>query len=65
MNEFEWSQGKTLRSSEWVKEDGLSRFCDRIYVPMIPELRRRIAEQHHDSKIGGHAGRWKTLELGS
>ena len=30
---------------------------------MIPELRRKIAEQHHNSKIGGHTGRWKTLEL--
>jgi hypothetical protein len=30
---------------------------------MIPNLRRGIVEQHHDSKIGGHAGHWKTLEL--
>lgn len=63
MKELEKAKGKTLRSSEWVKEDGLWRFRDRIYVPAIPDLRRRIVEQHHDSKIGGHAGRWKTLEL--
>jgi hypothetical protein len=30
---------------------------------MIPDLRRRIIEQHHDSWIAGHAGQWKTLEL--
>jgi hypothetical protein len=63
MKELEKAKGKSLRSSEWVKEEGLWRFRNRIYVPMVPELRRRIAEQHHDSKIGGHAGRWKTLEL--
>src|SRR6202789_1056477 len=63
MKDLERSRGKTLRSSEWAMEDGLWRFRDRIYVPMISELRCKIAEQHHDSKIGGHAGRWKTLEL--
>src|ERR1700675_851319 len=25
--------------------------------------RRRIVKQHHDSRIAGHPGRWKTLEL--
>jgi hypothetical protein len=63
MKELEKSKGGTVRSSEWIKEDGLWRFHDCIYVPMIPDLRRRIAEQHHDSKIAGHSGRWKTLEL--
>jgi hypothetical protein len=56
MRDLEKSESKTLRSSEWAKEDGLWRFCDCIYVPMIPDLRRRIAEQHHDSRIAGHAG---------
>jgi hypothetical protein len=56
MRDLEKSKNKTLRSSEWTKEDGLWRFCDRIYVPMIPDLHRRIAEQHHDSRIAGHAG---------
>jgi hypothetical protein len=41
----------------------LWHFQDCIYVPMIPELQRKIVEQHHDSRIAGHAGRWKTLEL--
>jgi hypothetical protein len=63
MKELDRVKGKLLRSSEWVKEEGLWKFCDRIYVPMVPELQRKIAKQHHDSKISGHVGRWKTLEL--
>jgi RNase H-like domain found in reverse transcriptase/Reverse transcriptase (RNA-dependent DNA polymerase)/Integrase zinc binding domain/Chromo (CHRromatin Organisation MOdifier) domain/Retroviral aspartyl protease len=63
MKGLDEAKGTTLRSSEWSKDDGLWRFRDRIYVPMIADLRRRIMEQHHDSVIGGHAGRWKTLEL--
>jgi len=43
--------------------DGLWYFCDKIYVPNILDLQQRIAEQHHNSKIAGHAGCWKTLEL--
>jgi hypothetical protein len=63
MKELDRSKGKTVQSLEWSQENGLRRFRDRIYVPMILNLRHRIAEQHHNSKIGGHAGRWKTLEL--
>jgi Integrase zinc binding domain/RNase H-like domain found in reverse transcriptase len=63
MKEFDESKGKMLRSSEWAKEDGLWRFHDRIYVPLIADLRHRMIEQHHDSRIAGHAGRWKMLEL--
>ena len=48
---------------EWNIRDGLVFYCDRIYVPNEPELRRKIVELHHDSKITGHPGRWKTLEL--
>jgi len=32
-------------------------------VPNDPELRHRITSQHHDTKVAGHPGRWKTLEL--
>jgi transposase InsO family protein len=57
------SKGKSVRASEWSERDGLLCFRDRIYVPNDPELRRRIASQHHDTKVAGHPGRWKTLEL--
>ena len=53
----------TLRGSEWSQDAGLMYFRDRLYVPENPELRRRIVEQHHDTKVAGHPGRWKTLEL--
>ena len=53
----------TVRSAEWSESEGLLMFRGKIYVPKDPELRRRIVEQHHDSRIAGHAGRFKTLEL--
>jgi len=57
------SHGKSLCADEWRQVDGLWYFCDKIYVPNILDLQQWIAEQHHDSKITGHAGHWKTLEL--
>jgi hypothetical protein len=53
MKELDRSKGRTVRSSEWAQENGLWRFHDQIYVPMVPDLRHRITEQHHNSKIGG------------
>jgi hypothetical protein len=38
-------------------------FRGKIYVPKDRDLRCRIVEQHHDMRIAGHAGRFKTLEL--
>jgi hypothetical protein len=57
------SKGKSVWSLEWSERDGLLCFRDRIYVPNDPDLRCRIASQHHDTKVAGHPGRWKTLEL--
>jgi hypothetical protein len=57
------SKGKSLVSSEWNEDKGLLTFRGKIYVPDEKDLRRRILEQHHDSRIAGHPGRWKTLEL--
>ncbi|GLB41115.1 putative retrotransposable element tf2 155 kda protein type 1-like [Lyophyllum shimeji] len=54
---------RSVRSAEWSEDQGVLMFRGRIYVPNIPELRRRIVEQHHDSHVAGHPGRWKTLEL--
>ncbi|GLB44698.1 putative retrotransposable element tf2 155 kda protein type 1-like [Lyophyllum shimeji] len=54
---------RSVRSAEWSEDQGVLMFRGRIYVPNIPELRRRIVEQHHDSRVAGHPGRWKTLEL--
>ncbi|GLB45568.1 putative retrotransposable element tf2 155 kda protein type 1-like [Lyophyllum shimeji] len=54
---------RSVRSAEWSEDQGVLMFRGRIYVPNIPELRHRIVEQHHDSRVAGHPGRWKTLEL--
>jgi hypothetical protein len=53
----------TTKSAEWSESDGLLMFCSKIYVPNDRDLRRRIVEQHHNTHIAGHAGRFKTLEL--
>jgi len=55
--------GRSLHTNEWRQVDGLWYFCDKIYVPNILNLQQQIAEQHHNSKITGHAEHWKTLEL--
>ena len=61
--ELKASSCKTLKSSEWSESDDLLLFRGCIYVPDLPDLRRRIVALHHDTAIAGHAGRWKTLEL--
>jgi hypothetical protein len=53
----------TVKSTEWLESDGLLMFCGKIYVPNDKDLWRRIIEQHHDTRIAGHAGRFKTLDL--
>jgi hypothetical protein len=52
-----------VKSAEWSESDGLFMFRGKIYVPNDRDLRRHIVEQHHDTRIAGHAGRFKTLEL--
>jgi hypothetical protein len=53
----------TVKSAEWSESDGLLMFRGKIYVPNDEDLQHRIIEQHHDTHIAGHAGRFKTLEL--
>jgi hypothetical protein len=53
----------TIKSAEWSESDGLLMFHSKIYVPNDRDLRRRIVEQHHNTRIAGHAGHFKTLEL--
>jgi len=33
---------KTVRSAEWVEEEGLLRFRGKIYVPQNTDLRRQV-----------------------
>src|SRR5271156_7239517 len=53
----------SVRSAEWSQSNGLLYFCGKIYVPNSAELRHWIISLCHDTKIVGHCGRWKTLEL--
>jgi transposase InsO family protein len=53
----------TIKSTEWSESDGLLMFHGKIYVPNDRDLRCRIVEQHHNTRIARHAGRFKTLEL--
>ena len=61
--ELRKSSMRTVRSSEWSDREGLLYFRGRIYVPPTSDLRRRIVSLCHDTKITGHAGRFKTLKL--
>jgi hypothetical protein len=61
--ELRRSKGKSIRASEWSEHDGLLCFQDCIYVPNDSDLRHCITSQHYDTRVAGHAGQWKTLEL--
>jgi len=54
---------KTVCSTEWSEDDRVLWFRGKIYVPRNSDLRRRIVSLCHDTKVAGHPGRWKTLEL--
>src|ERR1700678_4190705 len=56
------SSTKSVKSAEWSLDNGILYYRGKIYIPNS-NLRRRISALCHDSKIAGHAGRWKTLEL--
>jgi hypothetical protein len=59
----ELRKDNTIKSTEWSKSNGLLMFHGKIYVPKDRDLRHCIIEQHHDTCIARHAGRFKTLEL--
>ena len=44
-------------------EDDLLYFKNRLWIPENNELRQEIAISEHDSKVAGHFGQDKTLEL--
>jgi hypothetical protein len=53
----------TVKSAEWSESEGLLMFHGKIYVPNDRDLRHHIVKQHHNTRITGHASRFKTLEL--
>ena len=44
-------------------KDDLLWFEGRLYIPDVQSLKMRLLEHDHDSKIAGHWGRDKTIEL--
>jgi len=53
---------KNLKDEEWMIEEGVVMKERRIYVPE-GDLRREVVQLHHDTPVGGHRGKWKTMEL--
>jgi len=60
--ELQKSSTHSLRSAEWSERDGLLYYRSCIYIPDTSDL-CRIVSLCHDSKVAGHPGRFKTLEL--
>jgi len=61
--ELRQASGKTVCSAEWLEDDGVLRFRGKIYVPQNMDLQRQVVSLCHDTKVAGHPGCWKTLEL--
>ena len=57
------SSTRSLRSVEWSNRDGLLYFRDHIYIPPDSDLCCRIVALCHDTKLAGHPGWFKMLEL--
>ena len=63
VEEFQKGHSRSVWMAEWSESDGLLHFHGKIYIPDGKDLRQRIVSQHHDTRVVGHTGRWKTLEL--
>jgi len=61
--ELQGSSARSVKSAEWSLSDGLLHFQGKIYVPDTSDLRCCIIALSHDSRLAGHSGRWKKLEL--
>jgi hypothetical protein len=46
-----------------TEEDGTLTYHDLIYVPLDKDLRADIISYHHDTRLSGHYGENKTIEL--
>ena len=63
VKELKAGKTRTVKTAEWTLFDGILSFRGKTYVPDYLDLRRRIVSLCHDTRVAGHAGRWKTLEL--
>jgi len=56
------THGKELPTS-WQYKDGFPYFKNRLYIPANDALKTKIAKGCHDSKVAGHFGMEKTIEM--
>jgi len=63
IQELQKSSTHSLQSAEWSECDSLLYYRGCIYVLNTSDLHRRIVSLCHDTKVAGHPGRFKTLEL--
>jgi len=61
--ELQGSSACSVKSVEWSLSKGLLYFQGKIYVPDTSDLCCWIITLSHNSRVTGHSGRWKTLEL--
>ena len=47
----------------WEMEGGLIYYMNRLFIPLNEDLLTEIAKGCHDSKVAGHFGQEKTIEL--
>ena len=57
------SNSRLVWLAEWSLTNGVLYFCGKVYVPDHLDLRQQIVALCHNTRVAGHAGRWKTLEL--
>jgi len=73
MEDENWMRGKekleilTKEEKElpkqWSISEGLLNYKDRLFIPDNKDLQTLIAKSCHHSKIAGHFGQEKTLEI--
>jgi len=56
------TRGKELPTS-WQYKDGFPYFKNRLYISANDALKTKIAKGCHDSKVAGHFGMEKTIEI--
>jgi len=49
--------------TNWQYRDGFPYFKNRLYIPANDALKTKIAKGCHDSKVAGHFGMEKTIEI--
>lgn len=55
--------GREIHKDEWTEDQDVLFYRGKVYVPKVEDLQCKITQRHHDSKVGGHLGRFKTLQL--